>query len=228
METNETHKELSDKLLKYISLEEPSLNSIMLKFNAEYGVGDITTALYTLINEGKIEVFKDVYYRLTTTWKDTNSNKLAKINIQTGVFEKHMKHIKTLKTWKDELFKKYPKGEILKDKKSKTNFFFKSETDATKAHSATLQNGQVLDVKKAKKIAVSKFVNEGFNDHDENITINTDITVSQFKAAYLEKNPMASIKDIETAILDFDDWMQNTFENAGINFQNELDAFLNQ
>lgn len=57
----------------------------------------------------------------------------------------------TKKEWSDELFKKYPKGEIIKGKKY--YYFFKSEDEVTKVFISSSE----IDEKKAKEISVSKY-----------------------------------------------------------------------
>lgn len=68
-------------------------------------------------------------------------------DFESKIFEK----VESLKEWKDRLFKKYPKGEILKD--SEYHYFFKSENDATKC----CDENSKLNSSKSKKVCIEKF-----------------------------------------------------------------------
>lgn len=69
-----------------------------------------------------------------------------------------------------------------------------------------------------------KRITEGFNDNSEFVTISLSLTKTQFAAICTERG----LEPTEELLSQFEDWMSNALDNAGIDEMGELEQFLSE
>jgi len=90
-----------------------------------------------------------------------------------------------------------------------------------------MRDGLII-IKKRKQLTMNhlKKFNEGFNDNSEELCLPLGITVSQFKAMYVEKMGKEPVEEeLQIAIEYYYDLLQRSLEEEGIDLVAQLDSF---